>query len=195
MSGFALVWSKMLDSSIWINESKETRLVWVTLLMMKDFNGIVQASVVGLADRAKVSKEECQTALKIFLSPDPDDTSKVEEGRRIREVPGGWEIVNHDHYRFSTEAKREFWRLEKEKQREKKKKLEEAKARKKNKNNGGASGPLGGEGTAIAVSEKTGQEIVQPNEHAKGEAYDLEAARIAAIGARKYEGESDGGIQ
>ncbi len=119
MNGFTLLWSKMLDSSIWRCESKETRLVWVTLLMMKDWDGKIQASVVGLADRAKVTKEECLEALRIFLSPDPEDTSKVEEGRRIREIPGGWEIVNHDMYRFSTEAKREFWRQQKAIQRAK----------------------------------------------------------------------------
>lgn len=122
MSGFALLWGKILDSSLWVKESKETRLVWITMLAMKDANGIVQASVVGLADRAKVTTEECRAALGVFLSPDPDDTSKVEGGRRIREVPGGWQIINHDHYRFSTEARREFWRVQKAEQRAKGKK-------------------------------------------------------------------------
>jgi hypothetical protein len=117
MNGFALLWGKILDSSIWVKESKETRLVWVTMLAMKNADGVIQASVIGLADRAKVSPDECRMALKIFLSPDPDDTSKVEDGRRIREVSGGWQIVNHDLYRFSTEAKREFWRQTKAEQR------------------------------------------------------------------------------
>ena len=118
MNGFAMLWSKTLDSSIWIKGSKETRLVWVTMLMMKDSDGLVMASKVGLADRAKVSEKECLEALRVLLSPDPDDTSKVEEGRRIREVPGGWKIVNHDFYRFSTEAKRLFWRETKAAQRD-----------------------------------------------------------------------------
>ncbi len=118
MSGFTLLWAKILDSSIWVTGSKETRLVWITLLAMKNFQGQVFASVVGLADRAKVSSDECRKSLQVLLSPDPEDTSKVEEGRRIREIPGGWEIVNHDMYRFSTEAKREFWRATKAEQRE-----------------------------------------------------------------------------
>ncbi len=117
MNGFALLWSKTLDSSLWINESKETRLVFVTLMMMKDSDGIVQSSVVGLANRARVTMAECKAALKVLLSPDKDDTSKVDNGRRIREVPGGWQLVNHDLYRFSTEAKREFWRTQKAEQR------------------------------------------------------------------------------
>lgn len=120
MNGFALLWGKILDSSIWVKESKETRLVWITMLAMKDSEGKIQASVVGLADRAKVTLDECKQALKIFLSPDPDDTSKVEDGIRIREIPGGWQVINHDLYRFSTEAKREFWRQSKAEQRKKK---------------------------------------------------------------------------
>lgn len=117
MSNFALLWGKILDSSLWVKESKETRLVWITMLAMKDQNGIIQASVVGLADRAKVTLDECREALRIFLSPDVDDTSKVEEGRRIREISGGWQIINHELYRYSTEAKREFWRKTKAEQR------------------------------------------------------------------------------
>ncbi len=121
MNGFALLWGKILHSSIWINESKETRLVWITMLAMKNSKGEIFSSTVGLADAAKVSKDECLMALKVFLSPDADDTSGVDEGRRIRIIPGGWQIVNHDLYRFSTEAKREFWRTSKAEQREKKK--------------------------------------------------------------------------
>lgn len=118
MKGFAMLWSKTLDSSIWVKESKETRLLWVTMLMMKDSDGMIQSSLVGLASRAKLSDDECRASLKILLSPDQDDTSKVEEGRRVREVPGGWQIVNHELYRFSTLAKRELWRAAKADQRE-----------------------------------------------------------------------------
>lgn len=122
VNNFALLWGKILDSSIWVKESKETRLVWITLLAMKDQVGQVHASVIGLADRAKVSLDECKSALSIFLNPDPDDTSGVEGGRRIRNIPGGWEIINHDLYRFSTDSKREFWRQQKAEYRARQKK-------------------------------------------------------------------------
>lgn len=156
MKGFALVWSKTLDSSIWRRESKETRLVWMTLLMMKDAEGIVLASKVGLADRARVTDEECAEALTVLLSPDPNDTSKVEEGRRIREIPGGWQVVNHDLYRFSTEAKREFWRKDKEEQRAKASaKLGKPKRIRKAKGLPGE--PLTGERQYIRTLERDGQ--------------------------------------
>lgn len=146
MSSFALLWGKILESSLWIQESKETRLVWITMLAMKDYNGVVQASIVGLADRAKVSLEECQEALRVLLSPDQHDTSKVEEGRRIREVPGGWQIINHDMYRFSTEAKRAMWRESKAAQRA---------AKNRRKKNGG---PLPGERAAVSCMNR-GDEV------------------------------------
>lgn len=118
--GFALLWSKILESSLWVKGSKETRLVWIACLAMKDSEGRIQSSVVGLADRAKVSDDECKASLAELLAPDPDDTSRVDEGRRLREIPGGWLVVNHDHYRFSSEERRQFWRQQKAAQRAKK---------------------------------------------------------------------------
>ena len=76
------------------------------MLAMKGSDGVIQASLVGLADRAKVSVEECRKALKV-LSPDEHDTSGA-GWASDSEVPGGWQIVNNDLYQFSTEAKREF---------------------------------------------------------------------------------------
>lgn len=120
MSGFALLWGRILESSLWVRESKETRLVWITILAMKDQDGMVQASVVGLADRAKVTVEECRIALRRLTGADPEDSSGVEDGRRLREVPGGWQVVNNDLYRFSTEARRAIWRVHKSEQRARK---------------------------------------------------------------------------
>jgi hypothetical protein len=139
-----MLWSKTLDSSVWRRESKETRLVWVTMLMMKDSDGQVLASQVGLADRAVVTDEECREALRVLLAPDPNDTSKVEDGRRIRVIPGGWQIINHDLYRFSTDAKREFWKAQKAEQRAAKK---PASSRKH-------SQPLPGEVAAVAAEKR-----------------------------------------
>jgi hypothetical protein len=119
MAKICLLWGKILESSLWITGSKETRLVWITLLAMKDMEGVVKSSVVGLADRAKVAIPECKEALRVLLAPDPEDSSKVEEGRRIREVPGGWQVVNNDLYMYASEEKREYWRRRKAAQRAK----------------------------------------------------------------------------
>lgn len=142
MNGFTLLWSKILDSSIWM-ESKETRIVWITMLAMKDKDGHVKAAKAALAHRARVTLEECETALKTLMEPDPQSMTPDNEGRRIQEEPGGWLILNHDLYRFSTEAKREFWRDQKAKQRAKKKPV-----------NSLQSTPLPGESTAARMEQE-----------------------------------------
>lgn len=121
--GFALLWGSILRSSLWIQESKETKILWVTLLALRDAEGVIRSSVIGLADAAKLSVDECKDSLSVLLAPDPNDSSGVAEGRRLRVVEGGWEIVNHEKYRFSTEAKRAIWRAQKAEQRENEKKL------------------------------------------------------------------------
>jgi hypothetical protein len=119
-SGFTLLWSKTLLSSLWLNESKETKILFFTMLMLKDHDGVVLSSVPGLAHASKLTVAEVEESLKQLLSKDQHDSSGVEGGIRIRVVPGGWQVVNHDLYRFSTEAKREFWRQQKAEQRARK---------------------------------------------------------------------------
>ena len=98
MAGFNKLFPELITSSIW-SESKETRLVWITLLASKNHNGYVAASLPGLARMANVSLDECQMAVQVLDSPDPHSRSKENEGRRIEAVPGGWVVLNHKKYR------------------------------------------------------------------------------------------------
>lgn len=120
MKSFCLVWSSLLDSSLWVGATKEARIVWITLLALKDKDGIVHNTELGLAHRAIVSIDECRAALKFLSSPDPDSSNKDCQGRRIVPIEGGWQIVSHDKYRFSTEAARAYWRESKAKSRKRK---------------------------------------------------------------------------
>lgn len=106
--GYTKLFSSILDSTIWI-EPAATRLVWITLLAMADRDGVVEASVPGLANRARVDRSECERALALLLSPDPDSRTPDHEGRRIEVVAGGWKIINYDEYRrrLSAEEQRE----------------------------------------------------------------------------------------
>jgi hypothetical protein len=97
-ASFVKVYQTILDSSVWL-EDAATRLVWLTMLVMADEDGNVQASVGGLAHRARVSREEAEGALRVLLSPDPDDRSGVNDGIRLAPIRGGWHIVNHREYR------------------------------------------------------------------------------------------------
>ena len=95
--GFVKVYTEMLDSSIW-GESIETRIVWITMLAMADGDGIVSASVGGLARRANVSREATEAALEVLAGPDPDSRDGT-TGERIEKRVGGWAILNHRKYR------------------------------------------------------------------------------------------------
>jgi hypothetical protein len=88
----------LVTSTVW-REPSSTRIVWVTMMAMADKNGEVMASIPGLADIARVTVEECETALTAFLSPDKYSRTKTLEGRRIQEIKGGWFLVNHPDYR------------------------------------------------------------------------------------------------
>jgi hypothetical protein len=115
---YTKLFRSILQSTIW-KESKETKLVWVTMLALCDEDGEVHASVPGLATSAGVTIDECVEALRVLSSPDPWSRSKNDEGRRIRETPGGWILINyHAHrQRMSIEERRERARERKQRQR------------------------------------------------------------------------------
>lgn len=95
---YAKLFGSILDSSIW-QESKETKVLWITMLAMKDRDGLVEAAIPGLAKRAGLTIQETMTSLQVLLSPDPWSRTPDHEGRRIEAVPGGWRVLNHDEYR------------------------------------------------------------------------------------------------
>lgn len=98
MSGFTKLFSAITSSSIW-NEDDKTRLVWITMLAMADSRGVVHASVGGLAHTARVTREECEHALSVLLSPDPDSRSPEYDGRRVEKIEGGFLLLNYAKYR------------------------------------------------------------------------------------------------
>jgi hypothetical protein len=96
--GYTKLFSSIITSTIW-QESKETKLVWITMLAMKDYQGNVPGSIPGLAHIAGVSIEDCQKAIEKLKSPDPYSRTKDFEGRRIEDIEGGWIILNANKYR------------------------------------------------------------------------------------------------
>jgi len=98
MSGYSKLFSEIVTSSIW-SEDDKTRIVWITLLALKDKDGYVPASVPGLANAARVSVEACAEAIAKLEAPDKYSRSKENNGRRIEPVDGGWTVLNHQKYR------------------------------------------------------------------------------------------------
>src|SRR6266498_1320588 len=98
MHGYTKVFYTMLDSTIW-REDKDTRILWTTMLLMAGKEGVVEASLPGLADRARLTIPETEAALVKLMAPDPHSRSKDFDGRRVKAVPGAWIILNHGIYR------------------------------------------------------------------------------------------------
>lgn len=108
MNGYTKLFGSIVTSTVWRLDS-DSRIVWVTMLAIADQDGVVSASVPGLAHVAGVSREACERALAAFLAPDPDSRTSDYEGRRIEAVDGGWMLLNHGKYRdmLSLEDRRE----------------------------------------------------------------------------------------
>lgn len=98
MPNYTKLFSSIVTSTIWTEDDK-TRILWITMLAISDQHGEVHASIPGLARIAGLSVEDCEMALGKFLSPDEYSRTKDFEGKRIAEIPGGWELLNHAKYR------------------------------------------------------------------------------------------------
>jgi len=100
---FIKLQGSILESTVWVGQSKDVRLLWITMLALSAqyADGRVLASLPGLAQRAGLTLAETSTALQVLLSPDPYSVSKEFDGRRIEPVEGGWRILNAEKYRES----------------------------------------------------------------------------------------------
>lgn len=121
---YAKLHGSILTSSVWA-EPYHVRLVWIGILAVKDKDGLVVGTTKGLARVFGVTTEECEEALSVLSSPDPDSQSQAEEGRRIirEEIDGRmvWRVVNHEFYRNleSREEQKERTRIRVARHREK----------------------------------------------------------------------------
>lgn len=107
--GWSPLWDKLLMSSVW-SESKDVKILWITLLALKNRHGEVFGSIVGLAKQAVLTLDETKAAMDVLVSPDPHTMTAEYEGRRVEVIPGGWKILNHDKYRkmIQEEYKKEY---------------------------------------------------------------------------------------
>ena len=109
--GYTKLFSSLVASTIW-REDDKTRLVWITMLAMKNERHVVEASLPGLADLARVSLKDCEVAVARLCAPDKYSRSQEFKGRRIEPCEGGWKILNGEYYRqkMSEEQRRDYQR-------------------------------------------------------------------------------------
>jgi len=128
MTGYTKVFGSMLDSTVWLL-SKEARILWLTMLLMKDRDQMVRAAIPGLAMRARLTLEETLSALKELGKPDQYSQNQEYEGRRVVEVEKGatWLVVSGAKYRdlMNREERLEYKRKKQAEYRARKKTLVE----------------------------------------------------------------------
>ena len=98
VAGFTKLFSGLVHSTVW-REEMHVKVVWITMLALADRNGHVLASMPGLADASRVSLAQCEDALQRLAAPDKHSRTKEHEGRRIKEIDGGWALYNYIKYR------------------------------------------------------------------------------------------------
>lgn len=90
------------------------------MLALAESDGSIEGSIKGLAHEARVTLTECKTALEILKAPDPYSRTTDNDGRRIKEMPGGWIVLNHKLYREKAKSRAEYYKKWRDSKKEKK---------------------------------------------------------------------------
>jgi hypothetical protein len=99
MHTWAPLWSGIVESSVW-EEPDDVRIVFITMLAIKDSDHVVRMSAFSLGRKANKTEKEVLAALKVLMSPDKRRIEKQPfDGRRVEKVPDGWLVLNGESYR------------------------------------------------------------------------------------------------
>ena len=90
--------SGIVNSTLWVQPHDVLR-VWVWFLSQADQHGVVRTAAPSLAHSCMVPLDRTREILELLESPDPDSRSEKNEGRRIRKIDGGWQVVIYETYR------------------------------------------------------------------------------------------------
>jgi hypothetical protein len=122
--GYTKLFSSILASSVW-QEPLPTKIVWITMLALKNERHEVEASLPGLAKMAGVTMKECELAIDKFESPDKYSRNSENDGRKIVRCQTGWKILNGEYYSrlMSADERREYQREYQKEYRKRRKQL------------------------------------------------------------------------
>lgn len=85
-------------STIW-TEDDSTFRIWIWMMAEADRDGVVQATIPGIALGCRKTITEVETALEKFEQPDPYSSNPANEGRRIAKIARGWRLLNYTDHR------------------------------------------------------------------------------------------------
>lgn len=119
MNTWTPLWSGIVDSSLWDEESDVCK-VFMTLLAVKDSDHICRLDTYKIAKKCNfrngdqsIDEVRVLDILKLLASPDNKRRLNQEfGGRRIKAVEGGWLVLNGEKYRqmVAEEMKQARWR-------------------------------------------------------------------------------------
>lgn len=113
MNSYTPLFSKIVDSSLWL-EDDATCKVFLTMLAKQDRDHVVRGTALAIARWCNKTESEVLIALETLAKP---DTKRLEEqdfeGRRIKQVPEGWLLLNGAKYQEMMQQlnRREYKRL------------------------------------------------------------------------------------
>jgi hypothetical protein len=97
-TGYCKLFTDIVTSTIW-HTPNDCRVLWVTMLALKDEQNICRATVPALAKICDITTDKCEEYLQQFQEPDKFSRSQEYDGRRIERVEGGYLILNGQKYR------------------------------------------------------------------------------------------------
>jgi hypothetical protein len=106
-TGFTKLFSSIITSTIW-QEDDKTRLVWITMIALANKYGEVGGTAPGIARMAGVTLEDAIKAIEKLEAPDPLSRDQEHEGRRIKRIDGGYQILNYLKYRNKMRSRAEY---------------------------------------------------------------------------------------
>ena len=95
---YSKLFGSIIHSTVW-RSGKDVQILWITLLAMCDRDGVVESSLPGLADAARLDMQEAKAALQVLLDPDEFSRTPDHGGRRVEPVDGAWVLLNYEKYR------------------------------------------------------------------------------------------------
>ena len=118
MRKYTPLFGQIVESSLW-REPLHVRVLFVTMLALKDPDHIVREEDHHLKFMANITDDEVIDGLKLLSEADKSTSlPQPFEGRRIERVPEGWMILNGEKYqdwmrRANLQAKRNRQKREK----------------------------------------------------------------------------------
>lgn len=110
MNTWTPLMDSIVDSSLW-TEPYFVRVLFVTMMALKDKDFIVRRSAFAIAQRAHMTEAEVLKGLNILSSPDKRRLEpQAWDGRRLQKVEEGWLILNGRKYReiIGAQKRREY---------------------------------------------------------------------------------------